>query len=137
LDKIFSDTSHYRIINYGFSKITTFIIWPSQQQGTPVMMKERNNRAVWAALACLALAAAVLTYFGEPSLAGPLDGIASKANDARDQIVIVGKAFIGVVAAVLFVLAATGKVAWMWVGMVVVAGAGLQSLSMIQTWLNG
>lgn len=101
------------------------------------MMKEPTDRAVWTAFACIAVATVMLIYLGEPSLAGPLDGIASKANDARDQIVIVGKAFIGVVAAVLFVLAATGKVAWMWVGMVVVAGAGLQSLSMIQTWLNG
>lgn len=67
---------------------------------------------------------------------GPLDGIASKANDARDQIINVGKAFIGVVAAVLFVLAATGRVAWMWVGMVVVSGAGLQAIQVIQTWLN-
>ena len=101
------------------------------------MNKQSQLSAMWMALACTVLAAAVLIYFGEPSLAGPLDGIASKANDARDQIVVVGKAFIGVVAAVLFVLAATGKVAWMWVGMVVVAGAGLQSLTMIQTWLNG
>lgn len=85
-----------------------------------------------------ALILAVATAL-EPSLAhaaGPLDGIANKANDARDQIITVGKAFIGVVAAVLFVLAATGRVAWMWVGMVVVAGAGLQGLQAIQTWLN-
>ena len=101
------------------------------------MSKQSQVSAMLMALACAALVAAVLIYFGEPAFAGPLDGIASKANDARDQIVIVGKAFIGVVAAVLFVLAATGKVAWMWVGMVVVAGAGLQSLTMIQTWLNG
>ena|SRR6266571_231057 len=101
------------------------------------MSKQSQVGAILMALACAALVAAVLIYFGEAASAGPLDGIASKANDARDQIVIVGKAFIGVVAAVLFVLAATGKVAWMWVGMVVVAGAGLQSLTMIQTWLNG
>jgi hypothetical protein len=101
------------------------------------MNKHSQVSTMWMAFLCTALAAAVLIYFGELSFAGPLDGIASKANDARDQIVIVGKAFIGVVAAVLFVLAATGKVAWMWVGMVVVAGAGLQSLSMIQSWLNG
>lgn len=101
------------------------------------MNNQSRVRTMWMALACAALVAAVLIYFGESSFAGPLDGIASKANDARDQIVVVGKAFIGVVAAVLFVLAATGKVAWMWVGMVVVAGAGLQSLTMIQTWLNG
>ena len=101
------------------------------------MMNHSKVSAAWMAFLCTALVAAVLIYLCEPSFAGPLDGIASKANDARDQIVIVGKAFIGVVAAVLFVLAATGKVAWMWVGMVVVAGAGLQSLTTIQAWLNG
>src|SRR5258708_37577397 len=101
------------------------------------MNKQSQVSAVWMALACATLVAAVLIHFGEPTFAGPLDGIANKANDARDQMIVVGKAFIGVVAAVLFVLAATGKVAWMWVGMVVVAGAGLQSLTMIQTWLNG
>src|SRR5438309_11896504 len=69
-------------------------------------------------------------------LAGPLDSITNKANDARDQVISVGKAFIGLVAAVLFVLAATGKVSWYWVGMVVVAGAGLQGLQSIQSWLN-
>src|SRR5450432_3615423 len=98
------------------------------------MMNQSKVGAAWLAFLCTALVAAVLIHFCEPSLAGPLAGIASKANDARDQIIVVGKAFIGVVAAVLFVLAATGKVAWMWVGMVVVAGAGLQSLTMIQTW---
>src|SRR5258707_14246783 len=101
------------------------------------MMNHSKVSAAWVAVLSPALVAAVLIYLCEPSFAGPLDGIASKANDARDQIIVVGKAFIGVVAAVLFVLAATGKVAWMWVGMVVVAGAGLQSLTIIQTWLNG
>jgi hypothetical protein len=101
------------------------------------MSKDPKTRAAWVAFLCTALVASVLIYLSDPSFAGPLDGIASKANDARDQIVVLGKAFIGVVAAVLFVLAATGKVAWMWVGMVVVAGAGLQTLTSIQTWLNG
>ena len=76
--------------------------------------------------------------FVDPTLAhaGPLDSITNKANDARDQVVNLGKAFIGLIAAVLFVLAATGKVSWYWVGMVIVAGAGLQGLQAIQSWLN-
>ena len=87
-------------------------------------------------LAIVLIAAGILLL--EPSLvhAGPFDAITNKANDARDQVVSIGKAFVGLVAAVLFVLAATGRVSWYWVGMVVVAGAGLQGLQSIQAWLN-
>jgi hypothetical protein len=87
----------------------------------------------------LVLFAVVLVILAlDPTLvhAGPLDSITNKANDARDQVVNLGKAFIGLIAAVLFVLAATGKVSWYWVGMVIVAGAGLQGLQAIQSWLN-
>jgi hypothetical protein len=97
-----------------------------------------KTKSFWLTLFALAVAMFFVLHL-EPTWAqtsGPLDGIASKANDARDQIINVGKAFIGVVAAVLFVLAATGRVAWMWVGMVVVSGAGLQAIQVIQTWLN-
>jgi hypothetical protein len=94
------------------------------------------NRSFNWVLVCLALVAVVLVI--DPALvyAGPLDSITNKANDARDQVVTVGKAFIGLVAAVLFVLAATGKVSWYWVGMVIIAGAGLTGLQAIQSWLN-
>src|ERR1700749_4108021 len=98
-----------------------------------------TNKSLCLTLAAAAVAVLILSHL-DPAWAqttgGPLDGIASKANDARDQIINVGKAFIGVVAAVLFVLAATGRVAWMWVGMVVVSGAGLQAIQVIQIWLN-
>jgi hypothetical protein len=92
------------------------------------------NRKSYSLLFLLVAVASVLVI--EPSMAGPFDSITNKANDARDQVINIGKAFIGLVAAVLFVLAATGKVSWYWVGMVVVAGAGLQGLQSIQSWLN-
>jgi hypothetical protein len=90
------------------------------------------------ALAAVALAvAAVVLFTAELALAaGPLDAIARKGNDARDQIVMLGKVAIGIVAAALFCLAAFGQVAWRWVLMVVVAGAGLQAIDTIQTWIN-
>jgi hypothetical protein len=96
------------------------------------MTKRLGSALVFAALV-------VVVLLIDPALvhAGPLDSITNKANDARDQVVTVGKAFIGLVAAVLFVLAATGKVSWYWVGMVIIAGAGLQGLQAIQSWLNG
>ena len=94
-----------------------------------------SRRASWA---CVLLIGVAVVLLLEPSLvhAGPFDAITNKANDARDQVVSIGKAFVGLVAAVLFVLAATGRVSWYWVGMVVVAGAGLQGLQSIQAWLN-
>jgi hypothetical protein len=96
-----------------------------------------NARTFWLVLWVAAVAVAIFVLADPTSvLAGPLDSITNKANDARDQVVTVGKAFIGLVAAVLFVLAATGKVSWYWVGMVVIAGAGLQGLQSIQSWLN-
>ena len=70
------------------------------------------------------------------AFAGPLDSIASKGNDARDQLITVGKAFIGVITVALFIMAAAGKVPWMWVGMVIIAGAGLTAVPTIQSWLN-
>jgi hypothetical protein len=70
------------------------------------------------------------------ALAGPLDSIATKGNDARDQLITVGKAFIGVITVALFIMAAAGKVPWMWVGMVIIAGAGLTAVPTIQTWLT-
>jgi len=86
----------------------------------------------------LLLAAAMLVWpdFSAVALAGPLDSIASKGNDARDQLITVGKAFIGLITVALFIMAAAGKVPWMWVGMVVVAGAGLTAVPTIQTWLT-
>ena len=87
----------------------------------------------------LLLAAAMLVwpdFFSAVALAGPLDSIASKGNDARDQLITVGKAFIGLVTVALFIMAAAGKVPWMWVGMVVVAGAGLTAVPTIQAWLT-
>jgi hypothetical protein len=97
-----------------------------------------NNR-VLEITACAFLVAAVMLFwpdFASHALAGPLDGIASKGLDARDQLITVGKALIGVITVVLFIMAAMGKVPWMWVGMVVVAGAGLSAVPTIQSWLN-
>jgi hypothetical protein len=97
-----------------------------------------NQRAVLIASGALLLAAALLLWpdFPASALAGPLDAIASKGNDARDQLITVGKAFIGLITAALFIMAAAGKVPWMWVGMVVVAGAGLTAVPTIQAWLT-
>jgi hypothetical protein len=97
-----------------------------------------NQQAVLIAFGALLLAAAILLWpdFLGSALAGPLDSIASKGNDARDQLITVGKAFIGLITAALFIMAAAGKVPWMWVGMVVVAGAGLTAVPTIQAWLT-
>jgi hypothetical protein len=84
----------------------------------------------------LAVAAAVVFNADAVLAAGPLDAVARKGEDARDQIVMLGKVAIGIVAAVLFCLAAFGQVSWKWVMMVVVAGAGLQAIDSIQTWIN-
>jgi hypothetical protein len=97
-----------------------------------------NQRAVLITSGALLLAAALLLWpdFPASALAGPLDAIASKGNDARDQLITVGKAFICLITAALFIMAAAGKVPWMWVGMVVVAGAGLTAVPTIQAWLT-
>jgi hypothetical protein len=89
--------------------------------------------------ACALTVAAVVLFLPDlasVALAGPLDSIASKGNDARDQLITVGKAFIGLITVALFIMAAAGKVPWMWVGMVIVAGAGLTAVPTIQSWLT-
>lgn len=68
---------------------------------------------------------------------GPMGSVVTKTNEARDIVVTVGKAAVGLVAAVLFAMALAGKVAWQWVVMVVVAGAGLTGLDAIVSWING
>lgn len=68
---------------------------------------------------------------------GPMGSVVTKTNEARDIVVTVGKAAVGLVAAVLFAMALAGKVAWHWVIMVVVAGAGLTGLDAIVGWING
>src|SRR5437588_2318131 len=97
-----------------------------------------THRAVLITCYALLLAAAVLAWpdFSAAVSAGPLDSIASKGNDARDQLITVGKAFIGLITVALFIMAAAGKVPWMWVGMVIVAGAGLTAVPTIQSWLT-
>jgi hypothetical protein len=93
----------------------------------------------YAITAMALIAAAILLFWPEIialAQAGPLDSIAQKGNDTRDQLITVGKAFIGVVTVALFILAAAGKVPWVWVGMVVIAGAGLSAVPTIQSWLN-
>jgi hypothetical protein len=67
---------------------------------------------------------------------GPMGSVVTKTNEARDIVVTVGKAAVGLVAAVLFAMALAGKVAWHWVIMVVVAGAGLTGLDAIVSWIN-
>lgn len=67
---------------------------------------------------------------------GPMGSVVTKTNEARDIVVTVGKAAVGLVAAVLFAMALAGKVAWHWVIMVVVAGAGLTGLDAIVGWIN-
>lgn len=67
---------------------------------------------------------------------GPMGSVVTKTNEARDIVVTVGKAAVGLVAAVLFAMALAGRVAWHWVIMVVVAGAGLTGLDAIVGWIN-
>jgi hypothetical protein len=97
-----------------------------------------NHRAFLITSCVLLFATAMLIWpdFSAVVFAGPLDSIASKGNDARDQLITVGKAFIGLITAALFIMAAAGKVPWMWVGMVIVAGAGLTAVPTIQAWLT-
>jgi hypothetical protein len=89
---------------------------------------------------CLALAlvaGCLVLGFADGALAAdPFGSIVTKANDARDQLVTIGKAAIGVVIAALFILAAFGRVQWYWVGCAVVAGAGLVGIEAIQGWIN-
>ncbi len=66
----------------------------------------------------------------------PFDSIVTKTESARDQIITIGQAVTGLMAAVLLVLAMGGRVAWKWVICVVAAGAGLTGLDAIQTWIN-
>lgn len=67
---------------------------------------------------------------------GPMSSVVTKTNETREMLVLFGKAAVGVVAAVLFLMALGGKVAWQWVIMVVVAGAGLTGLDAIVSWIN-
>jgi hypothetical protein len=84
-----------------------------------------------------ALVSISVLWLIEPSLAqDPFGSITTKANQTRDHLVRIGQAVIGVVAAALFIMAAFGRVQWYWVGMAVVAGAGLTGIGAIQTWLN-
>lgn len=86
-------------------------------------------------LALLMCGADAFAAFG--SSGGPMSSVVTKTNEARDIVVTIGKAAVGLVAAVLFFLAIGGKVAWHWVIMVVVAGAGLTGLDAIVGWING
>jgi len=98
-----------------------------------------NNTRFW--LILLGLTALSLALppeaFAQLSGAGPMSSIVTKTNEARDIVVTVGKAGVGLVAAVLFVMALMGKVAWTWVILAVVAGAGLTGLDAIVSWING
>lgn len=66
----------------------------------------------------------------------PFGSIVTKAEDARNQLITIGQAVTGLMAAVLLILAMSGRVAWKWVICVVGAGAGLTGLDAIQTWIN-
>lgn len=66
----------------------------------------------------------------------PFGSITSKAEETRDEMITIGQAVVGVVAAALFIMAIFGRVAWHWVGMAVVGAAGLSAVPTIQDWLN-
>jgi hypothetical protein len=88
-------------------------------------------------LACVVVVAIVSLCLIDPSLAqDPFGSITTKANQTRDHLVTIGQAVIGVVAAALFIMAAFGRVQWYWVGMAIVAGAGLTGIDAIQAWIN-
>jgi hypothetical protein len=88
----------------------------------------------------LCLAALFLVSYAPEAWAqfggGPMGSVVTKTNETREMLVLFGKAAVGVVAAVLFLMALGGKVAWQWVIMVVVAGAGLTGLDAIVSWIN-
>ncbi|WP_162915200.1 TrbC/VirB2 family protein [Desertibaculum subflavum] len=88
-------------------------------------------------LACAIVAALICISLIDASLAqDPFGSITTKANQTRDHLVTIGQAVIGVVAAALFIMAAFGRVQWYWVGMAIVAGAGLTGIDAIQAWIN-
>lgn len=66
----------------------------------------------------------------------PFASITTRAESARDQIVVIGQAASGLVAAVLLVLAMFKVVNWGWVAFAVFATAGLSAIGPIQDWLN-
>lgn len=82
------------------------------------------------------LAATAPETWAQIASGGPMGSVVTKTNEARDIVVTVGKAAVGLVAAVLFGMALAGRVAWHWVIMVVVAGAGLTGLDAIVGWIN-
>lgn len=93
-------------------------------------------------LVLLALATALILSFSPHAWAqlaggGPMASVVTKTNEARDIVVGVGKAAVGLVAAILFVMALAGREAWHWVILTVVAGAGLTGIDAIVTWING
>lgn len=93
---------------------------------------------------CLSLIAAAILLSavdasdGMAQLIGnsPMSSVVAKTNETRQMLVSIGKAAVGVVAAILFLMALGGRVAWHWVIMVVVAGAGLTGLDSIVAWIN-
>jgi len=94
--------------------------------------KELTTGALLGALVILAFVVA-----SDPALAqDPFGSIVTKTESARDQLVTIGQAVTGLMAAVLLVLAMSGRVAWKWVICVVAAGAGLTGLDAIQEWIN-
>jgi hypothetical protein len=88
------------------------------------------------ALATLLLAALVDDASAQLLGNSPMSSVVAKTNETRQMLVTIGKAAVGVIAAVLFLMALGGRVAWHWVIMVVVAGAGLTGLDSIVAWIN-
>jgi fatty acid desaturase len=89
-------------------------------------------------LAVATLVVAALIDDASAQLLGnsPMSSVVAKTNETRQMLVTIGKAAVGVIAAVLFLMALGGRVAWHWVIMVVVAGAGLTGLDSIVAWIN-
>ena len=89
------------------------------------------------AVTALALAVAASILFGaDLAHAGFADPLVRKGEDLTKQILTIGKVGVGIAAAVLLCLAAAGKIAWHWLGMVIVAGAGMQGYDSIRNWLS-
>jgi hypothetical protein len=98
----------------------------------------RNWVLCVAALSMLAVGSLILAPDALAQLTGtsPMSSVVAKTNETREMLVTLGKAGVGVVAAVLFLMALGGKVAWHWVIMVIVAGAGLTGLDSLVGWIN-
>lgn len=106
----------------------------SKTRSLGFLLREHGLEALY--FSALVATFVLLGDFDTAALAqDPFGAITTKAEAARDQVVIIGQAASGLIAAVLFFLAIFKVVNWMWVGLAVVGAAGLSAIGPIQEWL--